>query len=758
MHATTPDEGRADAGAHDALILARDEGLKVGPPRDDRGWRVMVVDDDPDVHEATRLALKGQVILGRRLELLHAGSAAEAAALLLRVPDVAVLLLDVVMETPDAGLALVRQLRDDTAWRHLRIVLRTGQPGQAPELATMAAYDINDYEAKSELTRIRLQTVLTTNIRAHAQVRALEATRLGLQLIVQGSASLSRMRGLARYAQGVVTQICAVLGMEPEGLVCAQAEAGRVDEARIVAAAGAHGPLVGQPLRAVEAAPLRDRLAQCLREGRNLLDDGICLYFRQADGRAVAALVGGRQPLSVTEMQLLRIFCANIAVGFENLALYERLVDLARNDPLLRILNRHSFEEGLGLVRSDDSGMRLAVIDLDDFAAINSAFGSALGDEALKAVVGRLRQHLGPRTQLGRLGGDTFGALGRREDLSPDRLREAFAAPLVVAGERLQVSVCAGLVELGSADTTAAQLLLDARLALKRAKRRGRGQMQLFSPALGQETRHRQRLLSDLRAAAREGRLALRFQPRIDLRSGAVVGAAVLLQWPTSNRGHPSARGAMDLAEQSGMVLAIGAQVLRGACSELSRLRTLGQPGFRLSVKVTSLQLRSPCFVPELACWLDESGVPGSQLELEVSEAVAMEGAHQLRPQLEAARALGIGIAIDDFGTGYSSLAKLHQLPVDRLKIGASFLSPGRGADVGARLAQLVIELGQALGLAVAAEGIDTEAQRRWLADLGCQEGQGEAIAPPMDAEQLEAWLGAGYARAGRAAGETLQA
>lgn len=749
MHASTPPAGSAAGEPHDALLLTHDPQDAATLP-DDRPWRVMVVDDDADVHEATRLALKSLLILGRRLELLHAGSAAEAASLLQRVPDVALLLLDVVMETADAGLDLVRRLREDPAFRHLRIVLRTGQPGQAPELATMAAYDINDYETKSELTRIRLQTVLTTNIRAHAQTRALEATRRGLELIVQGSASLLRVRGLARYAQGVVTQICAVLGMEPEGLVCAQAEGGRIDEARIVAAAGAHGALVGRPLAAVEARPLRDRLELCLREGRNLLDDGVCLYFGQGDGRAVAALVGAARPLTATETQLLRVFCANIAVGFENLALYDRLVDLAQNDQLLHIANRRRFDEHLGRVPPDRSDLTLALIDIDDFSGINNAFGSALGDEVLKAVAARLQQQLGEGTLLGRVGADTFGALGPHDAVSPSSIRAAFAEPLNVAGEPLQLSATSGLVRLGTPGATAPQWLLDARIALKHAKRRGRGHAQLFSPDLGRESRHRQRLLAALRAAAREGGLAVLYQPRIDLKSGAITGAAAVLQWPTAGADAASPWSDLDLAEQSGMILSIGARLLRDGCAQLARLADLGHPGWRLSVKVSLAQLRSPGFVPELAGCLAEFEVAGSQLELAVSEAVAMEGAQSLRAVLEAVRLLGVAVAIDDFGTGYSSLAKLHRLPVDRLKIGASFLQPGPDPAVATRLAQLVIDLGRALGLAVVAEGIETEAQRRWLADSGCQEGQGNAIAPPMSARQLEAWLEAEYARDGR--------
>src|SRR5574343_164611 len=209
-----------------------------------RPWRVLIVDDDGDVHKATELAMQGLTIEGQPLVFLHASSAAQARQQLATEDDLAVVLLDVVMESEDAGLQLVRHIRDELRLNAVRIVLRTGQPGYAPEIETGQASDINDYKTKSELTRTRLYTVLTAAVRSYRQNRALEANRRGLEMIVEASTELSRMHGINRFAEGVVTQLCALLGILPEGLVCAQMHGELGDEVRIVAAAGQYSSLI----------------------------------------------------------------------------------------------------------------------------------------------------------------------------------------------------------------------------------------------------------------------------------------------------------------------------------------------------------------------------------------------------------------------------------------------------------------------------------------------------------------------------------
>lgn len=379
----------------DDLVQVLDDEVPVGPAGGPSWW-VLVVDDDEDVHQATELALRGVVIEGRPLQLLHARSGAEALTLAAAHPDIAVALLDVVMESADAGLQLVRQLREDLGRQALRVVLRTGQPGYAPELETIRNYDINDYKTKSELTRVRLYTSLTATIRSYRQIRTLEQTRNGLEIIVSASTHLGRQRGLQRFAEGLVTQLAAILGVPPEGLVCAHEPVDRSESARIIAAAGHYRELIHRPLDELAPGPVRDSLARCLAQRGNLmLGSAMCLHFSAASGRGMAAYVDAGRPLEAVDEHLLAVFCASMSVAFENVLLYGQLVDYAYQDQLLRMPNRNRFIELITQQLRAPAGMALALVDIDDFAAINDTLGHRVGDQVLVAAARRLLKVLG---------------------------------------------------------------------------------------------------------------------------------------------------------------------------------------------------------------------------------------------------------------------------------------------------------------------------------------------------------------------------
>ena len=210
--------------SNDDLVFLDDSEDGTGDAANLQPWRVLVVDDDQDVHEATRFGLAHLLILGRPLELLHAHSAREALELLQREGDIAVILLDVVMESDDAGLRTVGVIREQLKMLNTRIILRTGQPGQAPEADTIARYDINDYKTKSELTQNKLFTTLTAAIRSYDQLLRLDANRRGLEKIVSASNQFIAEKGLRTFAEGVITQIASLIGVAPEGVVCAASE------------------------------------------------------------------------------------------------------------------------------------------------------------------------------------------------------------------------------------------------------------------------------------------------------------------------------------------------------------------------------------------------------------------------------------------------------------------------------------------------------------------------------------------------------
>ncbi|MDN3922583.1 GGDEF/EAL domain-containing response regulator [Roseateles violae] len=716
---------------------------------DARPWRILIVDDDGDVHKATELAMQGLRVEGQPLSFLHASSAAEARQLLSSESDLAIVLLDVVMESEDAGLRLVRYIRDELKQRAVRIVLRTGQPGYAPEIETVQAYDINDYKTKSELTRTRLYTVLTAAIRSYRQICALEASRRGLEMVVEASAGLSQLRGLHRFAEGVVTQLCALLGILPEGLVCAQGAGaeGSDGDVRIVAAAGQYSSLIDRPLSAVQIATVRERLQRCLSARESFYDHGTCLYFGLSNGRAMAALVDVGRPLADLEQQLLRAFCSNIAVGFENVVLYGQLLDQAYNDQLLRLPNRNRFVDLLDQNLKDPAGITLALIDIDDFSDINDAFGHQFGDQVLRAVVSRLGDRLGLSTSMARVGSDVFGLLGPQALVSAETIQQVFVEPFEVVGERLQLSATTGLVRLGDSTAVGSELLLDAQIALKRAKQQHRGSSQYFSPEMGIDARERFKLLKGLRAGFEENRLFVVYQPQMDLSSGRAIGAEALLRWRTEDGKFVPPDQFIPLAEQSGLIISIGEFVLRTACHQLKRMLEQGHADFRMCINISLAQFRHPGFMNVLSLALRDAGVEGRNIELEITESMAMGDTELVMHLLADIKRSGVTVAIDDFGTGFSSLSHLRQLDVDRLKIDRAFVREAQSSSAGSTIAQMVINLGRGLGLTVIAEGIETEEQRQQLLALGCHEGQGYLFARPMQAEMLERWMSDGQPR-----------
>ncbi|OYV01988.1 MAG: diguanylate cyclase [Burkholderiales bacterium PBB5] len=705
----------------DLLDLLDDDAAPAAPAlAGTAAWKVLVVDDDEDVHLATRLALQDLQVEGRDLQLLHAHSAAQAEAMLAADADIAVALLD----GRDA----------------LRIILRTGQPGYAPEIETIQRCDINDYRTKSELTRVRLFTSLTGAIRAYRQITQLAQARRGLELVVAASTELGQQQGVQRFAEGVILQLCALLNLGPQGLVCAQDGMPGGAGARVIAAAGPHAGLNRLPLQQVQPPALRAALAQCLAQRRSIFSPSVVLYFGGAGPGGFAACVDA-QPGSLLEQHVLEVFCASMAVALQNAMLYEQLVELAYHDPLLGMPNRNRFVELLDerQARPDDSVV--AVIDLDDFAGINQMLGHRIGDDLLKAVGQRLVDRLGAHTVIARLGGDVFGALGPEAALRPQALSAAMAEPFEVQGETLRLTASCGLVRLHGGAQRGADLLKDGHIALKLAKERQRGTAEYFDEAMGTDARERMRLLRGLRQAFEEQRLFVVYQPQVCLTDRSVRGAEALLRWRTEDGQFVAPDRFIPLAEQSGLIVAIGEFVLRTACHQLQRLRRQGHARLCMAVNVSQVQFRAAGFVDSLRRALRDCQVDPAALELEITESMAAEDLDFVMQVLADVKACGVSVAIDDFGTGFSSLSVLRRLQVDKLKIDRAFVNDMDPAQPAGSVARMVVELGQSLGMRVIAEGVETEAQCAALKALGCDQGQGYLFARPMPADQLEAWL-----------------
>lgn len=712
-------------------------------------WRILIVDDDEDVHASTLYALNNVRILGRQLEFLHAYSSADAGALLAIEKNIAVILLDVVMERDDAGLVLVHHIRHDLGLAEVRIILRTGQPGYAPEIAAVRDYDINDYRTKSELTRSKLYTAMTASIRSYEQILAINAARRGLDLIVRGSAELIRLQGIKAFASGVIMQLSGLLGLSIESLVCAQetpSSDGR-GTYRVVAAAGHY---VDQIDRSIDELPnnrIRTALSDTLRQRSNLFEaEFTTLYFHSPSGRDMAVFLDTPVFPHATDRQLLEVFCSNCAMCLDNVALVTRLRHQAYFDALVPLPNRTHFIEAIDnhVAEAGCGGRLVMLVDIDHFAEVNDALGHLYGDQLLKSVSARLRSSLPASVFLARVSGDAFGVFGLEEELDPGCLLELLTRPFELDGASQTVSATLGLVRLTDVDGSGLDALKAASIALKRAKQSQRGHFAYFTRDMGVEIRARVKLLEDLRSAFAQDHLFLNYQPQVCLSDGHLIGLEALIRWRGNDGRMVPPDRFIPLAEQCGLIIAIGEWVMRTACRQQRKLADGGRGGVRMAINVSVVQFRSPRFLDMLDAALADSGADPRCIELEITESVAMLEADHMVGMFTAIKRRGLQIAVDDFGTGFSSLSYLRQLAIDRLKIDRAFVSQmgeGSSKGEGRSIAAMVVDLGSNLGLQVIAEGVEDEVQAGQLREMGCHEAQGFHYGRPMDESGLDEWL-----------------
>jgi signal transduction histidine kinase/DNA-binding NarL/FixJ family response regulator len=310
---------------NDLLTLIEDDE-QIAAPHYGAPWKVAVIDDDPAVHDGTRYALYDYVLNGQKLEILSAYSAEEGRELLRNHNDIAVILLDVVMETDSAGLQLVGFIRNELKNETVRVILRTGQPGQAPERRVIVDYDINDYKAKTELTADRLFTAMTAALRSYQQIQRMVETRRGLEIIIDAAAKLFDFKSMQRLAEGVLTQIGSLLNVDCAGILVLRDEGNNGESFSVLAGSGCYAQLAG--VKQVDA--LNSDLQQVVRDafGRrqhHFMRDRSVLYMQTGSGREVVVLLEAPKDLSETDRTLVEVFCSKLSVAFDNVILYEQL-------------------------------------------------------------------------------------------------------------------------------------------------------------------------------------------------------------------------------------------------------------------------------------------------------------------------------------------------------------------------------------------------------------------------------------------------
>ena len=425
----------------------------------------------------------------------------------------------------------------------------------------------------------------------------------------------------------------------------------------------------------------------------------------------------------------------------------ERISYLARYDDLTGLANRVQFNEELsGLlnaVRRGESHVTLQLIDLDRFKAINDTLGHPVGDKLLKQVAERLRSIIRPADLITRFGGDEFIVVQTGTDNRQDaewlaqRLLRAIAEPFEVDGHRLDIGASIGIAMAPADGTDADQLLKKADMALYAAKHSGRGGHQFFAAEMEEAVQVRRLLEIDMREALAANHFTLEFQPLIDLHTGKITTCEALVRWKHPKRGSIPPSVFIPVAEETGMIIALGQKILDMACLEAATWPN----NIKVAVNLSPVQFKDPSLVLHIASALAKSGLRAQRLELEVTERLLLEESEETRVAIKHFEELGVSLSLDDFGTGYSSLNYLHKFPFHKIKIDQSFVR-NREADRDARaIVEAVANLGASLGKVVVAEGIETEKEMEMVKSLGVHQGQGYFFAAPMTAQAIFAKL-----------------
>ena len=423
-----------------------------------------------------------------------------------------------------------------------------------------------------------------------------------------------------------------------------------------------------------------------------------------------------------------------------------RIESLVRTDALTGLFNRSQMGQALtdALRQARRSGGALAVLllDLDRFKQINDSLGQHIGDRVLLDCADRLKACLRQGDVVARVGGDQFALLVHEADsqgaeAAAQRVIDAVSAPSAVDGMQFTLTCSVGVTEFPADGHDAETLLRHAESAMKRAKQGGRSCFRFHRAQQDADMRARMRLDHAMRQALASQRFRLHYQPQIDLKTGSVVGAEALIRWRDPELGEVSPGQFIPVAEETGFIIAIGDWVLEQAVRQAARWRDSGLT-LPVSVNVSALQFQQADFAERVAAVLQQHQLAGELLELELTESILVHDADETLARLDRLSGQGVRLAIDDFGTGYSSLAYLRRFPIDRLKIDRSFVMRVPADESDAAIVRAIVQMAQALSIKVIAEGVETEAQRRFLLDLGCDEFQGFLYAPALDAVSFE--------------------
>jgi diguanylate cyclase (GGDEF)-like protein len=416
---------------------------------------------------------------------------------------------------------------------------------------------------------------------------------------------------------------------------------------------------------------------------------------------------------------------------------------LAHYDPLTGLANRvlllQRVREDLARIRRSKEAIAVLFVELDGFKTVHDTLGLSIGDKLLKNIASRLKENVREIDKVARTGGDEFAIIQAFEQQPASaaglarRLIEVISRPCVIDGHELVVGASIGIAVESSGEADPEHLIKNASLAMCRAKADGRGSFRFFEPEMDARAQARCSMEAALRNALSEKEFELYYQPLIDLEANRLIGLEALIRWQHPERGTILPSEFIPLAEEIGLMVPLGEWVMQQACADAANW----PEDIYVAVNLSPMQFKCGKLLTTVSTALDASGLAPHRLELEITESVILEKTEHNVAVLNALRCLGVRIAMDDFGTGYSSLSYLRSFPFDKIKIDQSFVHDLSNESDTRAIVRAIVELGHSLGIAITAEGIETDEQLQCLKQEGCMQAQGYLFSPPRPAKEV---------------------
>ncbi|GGF58707.1 EAL domain-containing protein [Alteromonas lipolytica] len=723
----------------------------------DKSWKILSVEDNQPYQDVLELALHGITFMGRKLELLRASSAASAATILSKRQDISLILLDIVMETDDAGFYLIDTIRNVIGDDIVRIVILTGQPGVKPHDKAISEYDIAEYWNKTDLSADKLKSVVISNLRTWQMSYELKIARRGLQMIVDASRALTARQDTQEFAHTVLEEISRVINVPNSGGIVCIVKSGieSIQLAPVVAASSHFRDKINERLESVFEsydASKKQRLHKAVfsawqNQQHFFESDFTMLFFdtSEYDGMQYLMLVDSPQSLDSSHLNLLQAFAENISSGFVHQALMSKLNQLAYLDSPTGIYNRNWLAREL----SQQSAFHLnksslVLFRLQNYESTEMIAGHDYATKMFKAFAGFIKQKFVHHYLLGVWDRETI-ALVFTLDKKPteNELNLIRSSTMEMDDLEIQLQFHVGVLDFkDTQELNLSEVLVLANLALSKAHRRGIYVYQ-FDSALIQRLAYRMKILTELKTALASGEpFFLVLQPKVSLTSGEPIGFEALLRWRMEDDSLCPPSEFIPIAEASGLSLEISEMVLS---KTIQAIKLLSQAGFLLPVSfnLANKDIASPNIVNDINRCINEHEIDATLLEIEVTETQATEDYTMINPILREMISRGVGVSIDDFGTGYSSLSQLADLAATTIKLDQKFVNDlsCENNEKALHIVQMISRLAERFQFNLIAEGVETEHQRQLLIDNGYKYAQGYLFAKPMPLDMLVNWL-----------------